>query len=493
MTVITHTSGRSMLVSPDLKGTDIMEEEKNWYRKRSYAHFDKPMSESKAYELVSNPERVARHAFWPVILNPQKTISLAASNGQRVHTAKYRPIAFSAHSDSHIYAYYAALLSQYLEDRYTETSGNHVLAYRKFEPPQCNIHFAYAAFEEVKAKEACDVIAIDVEGFFDTLDHELLKQSWLTLLGKDRLPADHYAIYKACTKDMAITLPTLRDIFGGEIRRRAGKDGAAICTPQDFRRLVKPSLCLRHDLVWQVKRKALPSHLNSKAAGIPQGLPISAVLANIYMFEADLKIKSQIENIGGSYRRYSDDILLIVPSESAKDAKLIIDAELAAVQLHVNHNKTMHCRFRASDGRLKAFSVDEHLQEQGLSPLSYLGFTFDGQDLRVRNSTVSGFMIKAKRAITRATIAAKNSESKHLKKRQLYARLTSLGYGDAYGKGVYEANAERILPKGAPRLGFFKYLQLAEKITGSDTISTQIRQIEGQVFREIHAAEKSLK
>lgn len=482
-----------MLVSLDPKGIRFMEEKSSWYRRRSYAHFDEPMSESRASDLVSDPKKVARHAFWPVILNPQKTVSIAEINGRRLHQAKCRPIVFSAHSDSHIYAYYAALLNQHLERRYAETCGDHVLAYRKLQPAQCNIHFACAAFAEVKSKKNCDVIAIDVEGFFDTLDHQLLKQRWIELLGENQLPQDHYAVYKACTKDMAITVPALRDIFGGEIRRRAGKDSAAICDPKEFRRLVKLNLCLRHDLVWKVKRKPLPYRIKGKAAGIPQGLPISAVLANLYMYEADLSIKAQIESIGGSYRRYSDDILLIVPSDAANNAVSIIETELDRVGLDINAKKTMHCRFHVAADGLRSFAVDKNFKVNERSPLSYLGFTFDGQDIRVRDSTISRFMIKANRAIKRAQIAAEKSEEGHLKKRQLYARLTSLGYGDAYGQGVYERDYRRMLPKGAPRLGFFKYLRLAEKVTGSDRITKQIKQIEAQVFRQIHLAEVSLK
>lgn len=470
-----------------------MDEYQGWYRRRSYAHFDRPLSESQARELVTNPDQVARHAFWPVILNPQKSLSLKSEHGQRVWKTKIRPIVFAAHSDAHIYAYYSKILGASLEDKYAQQGGDHVLAYRRFDPARCNVHFALDAVNEIKARKLCDVIAIDVEGFFDSIEPQLLKIAWEWLLGKDRLPDDHYAVFKACTRDMAVTVPVLRDIFGGEIRRRSGRRGEAICTPKEFRALVKPYLRRRHDLVWQVKKKAPPAYLKGEPAGIPQGLPISAVLANLYMYRADLAIREGIRSLGGSYRRYSDDILLIVPRGSGAAAESLLQAELDKMQLNVNSKKTVRCRFRDWKGRLRSFALDEYFAEQTFSPTAYLGLTFDGQDLRIRDSTIARFMIKAKRAIERAQIAAIQNGENRLKKRQLYARLTSLGYGNAYGKGVYDKADGNILPKGAPRLGFFKYLKLAEKITDSPVIRTQIRQVENQVFREIDFAEQKLK
>ncbi|MGB1478642.1 MAG: reverse transcriptase domain-containing protein [Marinobacter salsuginis] len=469
-----------------------MDEQQSWYRRRSYAHFDRPISESQATTLVTNPDRVSRHAFWPVILNPKKSISIKSENGRRVWQTKIRPIVYAAHSDAHIYAYYAKSLGDLLEDRYSELGGEHVLAYRRFSPARCNVHFAYEAFTEIAAKEACDVIAIDVEGFFDALDHTHLKAAWAGLLGTFQLPSDHYAVFKACTRDTAIAMPKLRDLFGGEIKRRAGKAGRAICNPEEFRSHVKPHLRSRHDLVWEVKGKPAPVYLKGQPAGIPQGLPISAVLANLYMYDADQSIQQSIRKLGGGYRRYSDDILLIVPNGRGAEAESVVKIELGKIRLQVNSAKTVRCRFLRKEGSLRSFSVDENFIVQSPSSASYLGLTFDGRNMRVRDSTTARFMIKANRAIDRARIAAAARGESRLKKRQLYARLTSLGYGTAYGDAVY-GQSNQVLPKGAPRLGFFKYLQLAAKVTNSDAIRTQIRQIENQVFREIDRAEKRLK
>lgn len=478
-----------MLVSPD-SSTSMNSGVRDWYRRRAYAHFDRPLSEEEALRLVTSPERVATHAFWPVILNPRRSVSRRATDGARQRAVKRRPIGFCAHSDAHIFSFYARDLEQRLEDIYRQRLGNNVLAYRKLAPRQCNIHFAQKAFEEAAFGRAVDVVAIDVEGFFDALKHDVLKSAWACLLGGEHLPPDHFAVFKACTRDTAVTLPELRNIFAGEVRRRAGRTGVAICSPSEFRERVVPRLEPRHKLVRDIKQRLRsPNRASpSPATGIPQGLPISAVLANVYMLSTDEAIASSIAALGGSYRRYSDDILLIGPQGFMADAENLVCAALKRVGLEVNANKTERHRLRTQDGTITSFALDAAGKELCASPCSYLGLSFDGTHVRIRSSTISSFMIKARRAIARAKSAAKGRGEKRIKRRLLYARLTSLGYGSAYGE-----NDERLRrPRNAPQLGFFKYLKLAERITDSGAIEQQRRQLESQIFRWLDNADREL-
>jgi hypothetical protein len=301
---------------------------------------------------------------------------------------------------------------------------------------------------------------MDVEGFFDTLNHELLKVEWQRLLEVDRLPPDHFAVFQACTKGYAITLPELRDIFGGEVRRRAGWRGEVICLPMVFREKVAPRLQPRGELVQKIKSKS-----TCTSVGIPQGLPISAVLANLYMRGADKAIAEGIRALGGTYRRYSDDLLVIVPAESAGQAEALVSEALKLVGLSVNGKKTERRRIRPNPDRLRSFALSIEGDELSACPASYLGMAFDGESIRVRPSTISKFLIKARRAIDRARFAAEESKEPRLKRRQLYARLTSIGYGRAYGEWMPGTD----YPAGAPRLGFFKYLKMAERIAQSES------------------------
>lgn len=45
--------------------------------------------------------------------------------------------------------------------------------------------------------------------------------------------------------------------------------------------------------------------------GIPQGTPISAALANVYMLHFDKRINDAVKPLKGIYRRYSDDMIVV--------------------------------------------------------------------------------------------------------------------------------------------------------------------------------------
>lgn len=465
----------------------------NYHRckQRTYAHFDRPLTNEEASDLIRNPKRVSKHSFWPLVVYPLESIYRESNNlGQRQTVSKKRPIAFAAHSDSHIYSFYASMINDRLETIYSANllCCNSVLAYRKFSPAKSNINFAQEAFDEIGRLDKCEVIALDVEGFFDNLDSELLKQAWQRLFGFERLPQDHFAVYKACTRSYGILVPTLRDLFRREIPRKRGKAGQRICSPLEFRTKVAPKLEPLQVLVGRIKK----SSSFSVQKGIPQGLPISSALANLYMLDIDIILSKSINDLGGSYRRYSDDILLIVPRGQGKAAEGLVMRYLDAVKLNIKESKTQRAVVEGESGsdELKVYSLNKDYKKVNQrTKVSYLGFDFDGVNISVRDSTVSRFLIKSSRAIRRAKIAAKQN-GENIKRRQLYARLTSLEYGKAYGDSVYKSN--EVLPAGAPRIGFFKYMRRAEKVTESSRIRRQLVQIENTIFRWIDKAEKQL-
>lgn len=411
-------------------------------------------------------------------------------SGRRITKIKKRPIAYAAHTDSYIYSYYASLLYKVLEEEYQNfpLCGESVLAYRVFAPQKSNINFAYETFTYIRKHAPCDVIALDVEGFFDNLDHQELKTAWQSLLKVDRLPKDHYSVFKASTRNYGIELPKLRDLFGGEVRKNRGKSNGVICTPSDFRKKVVPELKPLQILVSEIKKKGIST---ASAKGIPQGLPISAVLANLYMLEADKELTRCIDGLGGIYRRYSDDILLVVPTGKGQEAEQRVIDVLDKLKLSIQTAKTKRVKvFQRLDEKENVEVFDCHNNSQP-STVSYLGFEFDGKNIFVRQSSISNFMIVAKRGIDIAVTTAKVT-GKPLKKRKLYTRLTSLGYGEVYAKKITSKRQEE-LPHGIPRLGFFKYLSRAENITKSAAILKQKEQTKNRVIGWIKEAEQEVK
>ena len=98
--------------------------------------------------------------------------------------------------------------------------------------------------------------------------------------------------------------------------------------------------------------------------GVPEGLPMSNSLANIYLSDLDEKFK-KMQHV--EYYRYVDDILLLVREIDFKDIKSKIDFELKNLELDINDKK--------SDGLIS-------------NGFEYLGYKFESGKVTVRESSV---------------------------------------------------------------------------------------------------------
>lgn len=433
-------------------------DEAPWYRPRSYAHFDRRPSKARALAHATDPIAVARHGFFPFIMRPIRVCHYETnSEGKRVHKHKIRPVSYAAHMDTHIHAYYAWTPNKLLENSLAAPFGSSVLAYRKHNPARSNVEFALEAFDEVTQRGEADVLAIDVEGFFDSLNHELLKSAWARLLGTNRLPSDHYAVFRSVTTDSAVLWSALRKALGEVYRRRSGRTGAPICSPAEFRSSLAPLAESRHRLVWKVKGKSPPPHIAPGVpAGIPQGSALSAILANLYMLDVDRELYGALASIGASYRRYSDDILVVAPTGKLQSVEALLEAALSRVRLSINSRKTERIEFRLSQGRATPTFIDSDGRRFHQRPMQYLGLTFNGEVARMRDGTVSRFLIRMARAVRQGRRAASNAGVYRLKRRKLYAAFSRLGAGRAYGPW-------KVAKGQVPHPGFMQYALRADR------------------------------
>ncbi|MBY7860723.1 reverse transcriptase/maturase family protein [Vibrio fluvialis] len=381
-----------------------------WYRSRGYLHFDLPVSFKKAKNLVTNPNLVSKHAFFPLINYAVESKKISKNKDtQKIDVAvKERPIAYSSHMDSHIYAFYAAILSRKYEEKLKLAGLTEcILAFRGL--GKSNIDFAFEAFEQIKIMGECSAVALDFSKFFDTLDHELLKQSWASLLGEKKLPSDHFNVFKSITNFSQVNKVELYKEFG--ISPSNPKNGRnRVCTIQEFRDVVR-------------KKKLIKA--NKSSFGIPQGSPISALLSNIYMFEFDIEMKRYMDIHGGKYYRYCDDMLFIVPAPLRDKVAGYAQLQVKKLKVSINDKKTELRTFRSKDGILIS---DQMLQ--------YLGFMFDGEHVYIRSSSLARYSEKMKRGVRlakktmnkyNAIRVEKGLPEKSLYKRKLYSRYTHLG------------------------------------------------------------------
>lgn len=218
------------------------------FKPRHYLHFDLPISERSAEFLVCSPERVAAHSFYPFLgyTVETKRIRRNEQGAIEIRQPKLRDIKIASHRDAAIYAYYSALLSPFYEAAIGESDlMNVVTAFRRLRGGGTNVKFAGEVFRYIDLNRPCVALAFDVEKFFDTLDHDILKGAWCRLLGVERLPDDHYAVYRSLTRFCWAMRDEVYGRFGISRHNPKAMCRRRICGPAGFREQVRDRGLLR--------------------------------------------------------------------------------------------------------------------------------------------------------------------------------------------------------------------------------------------------------
>ena len=251
-------------------------------------------------------------------------------------------------------------------------------AYRNCTPGKCNIDFAKEVFEYIVECESAYIFVGDFSQFFDNLDHKYLKEKIKCVINEESLDAADYAIYKNITKFTYIEADDIESEKGLLRRDMRGMD--KYFETDEFHEFKKNHL-----------RK------NLKDYQIPQGSSISAVYANVYMIDFDKKINDFITSQKGMYRRYCDDIIIVVPmtqedvkGKNEEIAKFIYSTRDGIPNLELNEDKTEH--FFYDNGIIEKIKGKSNL-------INYLGFTFDGKTVRIRDKSLFKFYCRAYRKI----------------------------------------------------------------------------------------------
>jgi hypothetical protein len=384
---------------------------KRIFARRRYMHFDEPVSPRAARAFATNSESVVKWSFlpllnWVLCANRIKR----HQDGNLKPKQKDRPICYAAHKDAAIYAYYGAMLTENYEQELQRLGlAESVTAFRPGSG-KCNIDFAAEAFDWIRDHPNCLALAFDIEAFFDNLDHQILKHQWARIIRQDRLPPDHYAVYRSLTRFAYVDrLEALKALGISPHNVRSG-NRRRLCDPETFRLKIRGGGLIRQ---------------NSNSFGIPQGSPMSAVLSNIYMLYFDAALAAKVNALGGFYRRYCDDMLCVVDPAAQPDIEAFVANEIQKVKLKLQAEKTGRHLFTLTRNRLTADR-----------PLKYLGFTFDGQRVLLRNAAISKYYSRMRAGITLAvqTMMRKNrirvahgETPSHLKRRKLHILYTYLG------------------------------------------------------------------
>lgn len=468
----------------------------HWIKWKKYPHFGPKLCAGDinfVTSYVKKSDNIEKHKFYPLIYKqarerkyklcqePDGTFnryhSKLNSDGTKESMAKCREIYYASHLDAHILSYYANIV---LGPKYESALkafpdvDKSILAYRKVEKPngkgKNNIDFAKEVFdsieEQLENKGACAAVALDVSAFFDSLNHAHLLKALKELLGNadaSRLPNHHYAIYKYVTNISFVRYEDALELAGvkhpKDLIPKKGKSNKnelqsfAINHSEFRKKFAKQGKIQLHPFYEKDKPKT-----KEYRCGIPQGTPISAFLSNLYMLDFDKWACQFVSEIGGLYRRYSDDIVVLCPPEKVavvtmqflwqiqECCKLTIKAEKTQVSVLRKKGNNITCQCLTT-GKNK--------------PFQYLGFEFNGEVALIRQSSISKFYRRMKTAVrVRCSRLRKlhrqripRFSSKQLEtvlfKGPIYARYSHLGRrGQNRNYIHYAADAERVFGKG---------------------------------------------
>ena len=396
-----------------------------WKEKQSqkvppqYTHFDRRVSLDKCFGYITSPDKIAHHGFYPFI---HYTIKSRKVKDGKKDEPKKRQIYYAAHIDGWIYRYYAYLINEAYNQRVKKDGIDSVAVAYRTNLRKSNIDFAKEAFQHIQGTTSCYVMIGDFTDFFDNLDHIYLKKQLCDLLSVEKLSDDVYAVYKNVTRFSYVELQDLLMLNGLEDTRKGRKEfndrsHERALSPEQFR-----------------KNKNLVHPSPHPKYGVPQGSPISAVLANVYMLTADKKLQGYVSSLGGFYMRYSDDFIVVIPhgsvdfSDCYKAIKDILDS-IPHLELKDSKTKIFYYNGSSIENCTSNFIAGGI---NGKNIIDFLGFSFDGQNIRIRDKTISKYYNRLYRKLR--TIIKNNGvtpKNRRISGKNLYKKYSykgSLGY-----------------------------------------------------------------
>ncbi|MBB1137995.1 reverse transcriptase domain-containing protein [Myroides sp. WP-1] len=421
-------------------------QKKDWYKVKKYPHIGLPLKNNDRFKwiekYVTSKENIAKHSFLPFIHKTTKVRKFRkeydldhgllnktivnGKNNSRKSGIKDRQLYYASHLDSLIFSYYSKLLSDKYEEKIKLNGLNEVInAYRSVPiddskidgPNKCNIDFANDVFKYISEYKEKDfvVIAFDIKSFFDNLDHKILRDAWMKVLTVEKLPEDHFNVFKNITRFSYVDIVDLFEKFKNQIfiqkRGKSGKyslikrgeisqikfmrsqEAIAFCTKEEF-------LKNKNELLKNSKKILVNGILKDRTFGIPQGSPISSTLANIYLLEFDKYISDYISD-RGIYRRYSDDMIIVCPKSEKSDIEKLMYEKITEYKLEIQKTKTQIFHFKRENERLQC-GQEFNLSTNWNRNFIYLGFEFDGETVLIRSASLAGYYRKMKKSVIKA-------------------------------------------------------------------------------------------
>lgn len=335
----------------------------DWFRPRGYKHFDAPVEEAFAAK-AHDPLLVKAHSWSPLIHYVKSVKRYKPLEGKTV--LKNRSIMYASHRDACILSRYSHELNALLEQCYRKDGlDDSVIAYRAL--GKANHHFSADAAKFARRLSPCIVLCFDITGFFDNLDHSILKARLKELLSVTELPHGWFQVYRHVTAFRKIERQSLA-VHPLLNARMKGRNNEPIAT------------------MAEIKALGIEIGKNPAKHGIPQGTPISSAFSNLYMLHVDRVIAEACNRLGALYQRYSDDLLIICKPEAEAQLTATLSKSIVAHKLEIHPDKCDRVVFRPGNSR----------------SFQYLGFDVSPDGTIIRPSSLGRQWRKLRKNIAKA-------------------------------------------------------------------------------------------
>lgn len=398
----------------------------NWgkYKTKKYLHFDTALHINHFKKYLLDEDKIKSHSFLPFInfeikfkkyvtINKDKTLPIKE---QKTKKEKTRLICYASHRDAYIYKYYGDVLNNYYSDFAQKNQiDDSVLAYRNNKPGKNNVDFSKEVFEYIQSNDNAVIISIDFTKFFDTINHNELKNNLKLVLGVDELPADWYKVFKSITQYSYVKKEKIDEYlflnYGvKELKRQLKtKKLKQIMSAKDFREFKKDNLLK-----------------NKKPYGIPQGSGMSAVCSNVHLVEFDSEISKWAKKNNALYRRYCDDLILVIPVNDLKVEQMnLLKDEIFKI---IHSFKYLGIKVQEEKTEIRIYNKNKILDFNFKpSSLDYLGFVYTGDSIQIREKSLFKYYTRAYRKADTCKRVFYRTGKKY-KRNELYQIYTHLGH-----------------------------------------------------------------
>lgn len=420
---------------------------KSYLKYKNYAHFDKRMSVSRAKRLLKDNKVIKDHGFFPFVHYTiiSKRIEKFDNKIHYNKEPKKREIYYCAHFDRYIYQHYAYKIGLLYNKYVFENEIDNCVGAYRINKGKCNIDFSYEMFTFVKNNPNCFVIIGDFSSFFDNLNHQNLKNRLEIVLGS-KMDDNLYKTFLSLTNFKYVNVDDLYDYYSFRNNKRSEKyymrKLKQLMDVSEFRSFIKMK-----------NSKTNLSYLkyNEKDYGIVQGSPMSGLLANIYMIDFDKQMNEFVRNQNGKYLRYSDDFMIVIPFNDNIDLnnvyKKVQEYVGKAGKIELQKKKTNVYQY--SDEKVTCLNKNLFNTDNTANVISFLGFSFDGVNISLRQKTLSKYSYKLNRKIKKYFNGSSDDNIK-----DIYDKFSIQGSNKTSKKG-FAGN-------------FITYVKRAKKIYGNE-------------------------